>query len=172
MCIMVIPKNMQNMLLAVRGAVLCITLILAGVSGITGCSNSSSRIELPEDFIKEFIAKHETMVDKSLVYYYAKEDQPMIARQIETACRINKSKGTLEMLENVTFDFSGLRIHIVDKKEEYLNDEPVVFVKVGLKGSYKMQLPEVTRKIDANEIIILQMAHHEWKVTKSRNPWS
>jgi len=112
------------------------------------------------------------MADKSLVYYYVKSDQPEIAEQIEVACRINKSKGVLEILENATFDFSELQIEIVDKKEKYIDDEPVVFIKVAVKGCYKMQLPEAIKTIDTDDIIVLQMAKSEWKVTNTNNPWS
>ena len=150
-------------------------LVAVGVIGllsITGCGSNNTSVQLPKDFIQDFIAKHETMVDHSLVYYYVKSDRPEIAEQIDITCRINKSKGSLEILENATFDFSELQIELVDKQEKYVNDEPVVFVKVAIKGSYKMQLPEETRTINANEIIILQMARSEWKVTNTNNPWS
>ena len=143
-----------------------------GLAFITGCGSNSAAVELPKDFICDFIAKHETMVDESLVYYYVREEQPKMAEQIDISCRINKSKGRLEHLENATFDFSELRIELVDKKEMYVNDEPAVFIKVAIKGNYKMKLSEETRKINANEIIILQMARNEWKVTETKNPWS
>jgi hypothetical protein len=158
-------------------AIIKINVILVAVSLvclaiITGCGSDVASVELPKDFIQDFIAKHETMADKSLVYYYVKSDQPEIAEQIEVACRINKSKGVLEILENATFDFSELQIKIVDKKEEYIDDEPVVFIKVAVKGCFKMQLPEAIKTIDTDDIIVLQMAKSEWKVTNTNNPWS
>ena len=146
--------------------------ILAGLVTITGCGSSISNVELPEDFIHGFLAKHETMVDKSLVYYYTKAEQPAVAEQIDLACRVCKSKGILESLEKATFDFSGLAIELLDKKEEYVNDEPVLYVKVAVKGNYIMELPEERKKIDANDVIILRMARHEWKITETNNPWS
>ena len=158
--------------LTFKRSFILIIIVMIGLVSITGCGSNNASIDLPIDFIQDFIAKHETMTDKSLVYYYVKSDRPEIAEQIETTCRINKSKGTLEILENATFDFSELQIELVDKQEKYVNDEPVVFVKVAIKGSYKMQLPEETRTINANEIIILQMARSEWKVTNTNNPWS
>ena len=129
-------------------------------------------LELPKDFIREFIAKHETMVDESLVYYYVKSDQPEVAEKIDVSCRINKAKGMYEILESATFDFSELDIQLIDKKEVYVDDEPVMFAKVAVKGSYKMQIEKETQKIEANEVIVLQMARNEWKVSKSNNPWS
>lgn len=152
-----------------------IILIVAGLFGlvsITGCGSNNSTLQLPIDFIHGFIAKHETMVDQSLAYYYVENEQSQIFEQVDTAIRINKAKGTLATLEKATFDFAGLQIELVDKKEEYVDDEPVIFVKIAVKGNYKMQLPEVSKKIDANEIIILQMAHSEWKITNTNNPWS
>ena len=147
-------------------------VVLLGLIGITACDSAISSEGLPEDFIREFIAKHEIMVDRSLVYYYAREDQPAIAEQIDTACRLGKNEGIMESLEGSTFDFSRLKIRLVDQKEEYVNEKPVVFLKVAVNGSFKMLLPEKSRTIDADEVIILRLAHHEWKVTQSRNPWS
>lgn len=158
--------------LTVTGIFLLAAVSLWGLAIITGCSSNSISMEIPKDFIHDYIAKHETLVDRSLVYYYAKEDQPVIAEQIDTACRINRAKGTLEILEKASFDFSELQIKVLDKKEEYMNDEPVVFLKVAIKGCYRMQLPEEMREIKANDVIILQMARNEWKVTTTNNPWS
>ena len=156
----------------IKGNVILVTVGLFCLAIITSCGSDVASFELPKEFIQDFIAKHETMADKSLVYYYVKSDQPEIAEQIEVACRINKSKGVLEILENATFDFSELQIEIVDKKEEYIDDEPVVFIKVAVKGCYKMQLPEAIKTIDTDDIIVLQMAKSEWKVTNTNNPWS
>ena len=156
----------------IKRNIIMVAVSLFFLAIITGCGSSSTSIQLPKDFILDFIAKHETMADKSLVYYYVKSDRPKIAEQIETSCRINKSKGVLEILENATFDFSELQIELVDKKEAYINDEPVVFVRVAVKGCYKMQLPEAIKTIDTDDIIVLQMAKSEWKVTNTNNPWS
>jgi hypothetical protein len=155
-----------------KRSLILITMSLFALVNITGCGSNDVSMELPNDFIQSYIAKHETMVDESLVYYYVKSDQPEVAEQIDVSCRINRSKGTFEILEKATFDFSELQIQLVDKKEVYVNDEPVMFAKVAVKGSYKMLLEKETQKIEANEVIILQMARNEWKVTKSNNPWS
>jgi len=152
-------------------------LVLASVSSfvvlanIAGCGNNVTSTEPPSDFIQNFIAKHTTMVDKSLVYYYVKCDQPEIAKKIKIACRENESAGKLRSLEKATFDFTGLNIKLVDQKEEYINDEPVLFAMVAVKGSYKMNLPEATQQITADDTIILELVHNEWKVTNSQNPW-
>ena len=163
-------KNLR-LIVSIRRTLFLI-FILTGFVAITGCGSSISNVELPEDFIRDFLAKHETMVDKSLVYYYTKVEQPAIAEKIDLTCRLCKNRGTLESLEKATFDFSGLMIELLDKKEEYINDEPVLFVKVAVKGNYIMELPEESKKIDANDVIILRMARHEWKVTETSNPWS
>ena len=156
---------------ATVGWTLFVIFILVVYVAIAGCSRSSN-VELPKDFIREFIAKHETMVDKSLVYYYAREEQATVAEKIDLACRVNKNKGILESLEKATFDFSGLKIEIVDQKEEYFDDEPVLYVKVAVRGNYTMELPNENKKIDTDDVIILKMARHEWKVTETNNPWS
>lgn len=157
---------------ASAGRTLLFIFVLLGLAGMTGCGSSITEVELPKDFIRDFIAKHETMVDKSLVYYYAREEQDRVAEQIDIACRICKSKGTLETLQQATFDFSGLKIQLVDKKSEYVADEPVVFVKVAIKGNYTMKLSEENRTIETDDVIVLRMARNEWKVTENNNPWS
>ena len=172
MYIPALDKKNQDFFGSISGAVLFLAAMLLGLSGITGCSSSISAEEVPGDFIREYIAKHETMVDKSLVYYYAKEDQPEIARRVDTACRISSSKGMMEKLANASFDFSGLRIDIVDEKEDHVNDEPVVFVRVIITGSYDMQMAKDRKTVHVNENIVLRKAHHEWKVSESCNPWS
>ena len=155
-----------------KRSLILIAVGLFALVNITGCGSSDLSMELPKDFIMDFIAKHETMVDESLVYYYVKSDQDEMAEQIDVSCRINRTKGLCEILEKATFDFSELQIELVDKEEVYVDDEPVIFAKVSLKGSYKMQLKEETQKIEADEVIILQLARNEWKVTNSNNPWS
>ena len=146
--------------------------ILVGLVGMTACSSKSGGVELPVDFIHDFIAKHETMIDKSLVYYYPKEEQTSIAERVDIACRICKNKGTLDSLKQADFDFSELQLKVLDKKEDYFNDEPVIFVKVALKGNYMMKLPEESLKIKANDVLVLRLAHNEWKVTETMSPWS
>jgi len=155
-----------------KRSLILIAVGLFALVNITGCGSSNQSMELPKDFIQDFIAKNETLVDESLVYYYVKADQPEVAEKINVSCRTNKAKGTYDILEKATFDFSELQIQLVDKKEEFVNDEPVMFAKVVVKGSYKMHLNKEIQKIKANEVIILQMARHEWKVTNSYNPWS
>jgi hypothetical protein len=155
----------------IRGILFSI-FILITLAGIAACSGGSSDVELPVDFIHDFIAKHETMVDKSLVYYYPKEEQPSIAERVDIASRICKSKGTFDSLNQADFDFSELQLQLLDQKEDYFNDEPVLYLKVGVKGNYTMKLPEESMKINANDILVLRMAHNEWKVTETMNPWS
>jgi hypothetical protein len=155
----------------VAGNLLVAAVCLVVFANITGCERSVTKMDLPTDFIKDFIAKHETMVDKSLIYYYVKSEQNDVAEQVNRACRISERNGRLESLENASFDFSDLKIELVDQKEDYVNDEPVVFVLVAVKGCYQMRIKHESKKIEANDIIVLQMAHNEWKVTNSKKPW-
>ena len=54
------------------------------------------RVDLPNEYIQDFIASYEIMADKSLVYYYVKSDQDEITKHIKISCRLNKLKGRFE----------------------------------------------------------------------------
>lgn len=145
---------------------------ILGFGPIAGCGSNSLKLKVPREFIQGFIAKHETMIDKSLVYYYVKEEQQEIAQKIDEAIRSNKAKGSLDILEQASFDFSGLQIEVIEQKQEFVNDEQVIFVKIAIRGKHTMALPEVRKNLEANEVIALQMARHEWKRTENHDPWS
>jgi hypothetical protein len=140
--------------------------------GLTNCGMSSKKNNLPTEFIQNFIAKHETMTDPSLVYYYVKEERKTIAQRITTSVRIKKAEGTLESLQQATFDFSGLELKVVDQKEKYINDEPVVFLRVAVKGDLRINLPTEKQIVTCDDIIVIEMVRNEWKVTETNNPWS
>ena len=139
--------------------------------GLTSCSSSDS-IELPKTFLQNFIAKHETMVDASLVDFYIKEEQAQVAQLVDNSINASKAKGDLESLQKATFDFSNMNLELVDKKEDYINDEPKSFLKIAIKGSYSMHLQNNTKTIPANDVIILEKVGDGWKVTETINPWS
>jgi hypothetical protein len=153
------------------------SLIVSAVSlfllvGLANCGMSDPTGQLPTEFIHDFIAKHETMVDPSLVYYYVKEEQETIAERVGTSVRIKKAEGTLESVQQATFDFSGLELKIVDQKEEYVDDEPVVFLKVAVKGDLCINLPTEKQTVACDDIIVIEMVRNEWKVSETNNPWS
>lgn len=140
--------------------------------GLTNCGMGGKANNLPTEFIQNFIAKHETMTDPSLVYYYVKEERQTIAERVSTSVRIKEAEGTLENLQQATFDFSGLQLKLVGKKEEYINDEPIVFLKVAVKGDLGINLPTEKQIVACDDIIVIEMVRNEWKVTETNNPWS
>ena len=153
-------------------SLISITISLFFLVGLTNCGMGNKANDLPTEFIQDFLAKHETMTDLSLVYYYVKAERRTIAERVNTTVRIKKAQGTLESFQQATFDFSGLELELVDKKEEYINDEPVVFLKVAVKGDLGINLPTEKKTVTCDDIIVIEMVRNEWKVTETNNPWS
>ncbi len=152
-----------------------LTLLVIGLFlfvGITNCSSSKATSQPPEDFLKNFIAKHETMVDPSLVNFYIKEEQSNVAENITSSVQAKKAEGTLESLQHASFDFSALKLEVAGEKEMYVDDEPKTFLKIAVKGSYTMKIEEDVKTITANNTIILEKEGKEWKVTEKIHPWS
>ena len=142
------------------------------VVGLIHCGTGNSANLLPTEFIQDYIAKHETMTDTSLPYYYVKEEQATIAERVNTTIRIRRAEGTLENLQQATFDFSGLKLKVINQKEEFINDEPVLFLKVAIKGDLCINLPTEKQTVTCDDIVIIEMVKSEWKVTETNNPWS
>ena len=161
-----LANNTRNILLyAIIGLFLSVGLISCG-------GGASGPAQAPKAFIQDFIAKHQVMVDTSLVKFYIKEEQAQVAQLIDKSISNLKAKGTLESLQQATFDFSNLQLDVLGEKEEYVDDEPKTFLKVAVKGSYTMSQKDATKTIPADDIIILEMVGNNWKVTKTINPWS
>jgi len=118
-----------------------------------------------------FIAKHETMIDSSLVNFYVTEEQPTVAAAVQRTIDEKKAAGELSKLQNATFDFSNLQISVVGEKEAYVNDIPTKVIKVSVSGSYTMKQESGIATIPADETIILEMVDNNWKVTEKVNPW-
>lgn len=149
-----------------------LTLFLVG--GIISCGGSSSgpvQTQAPKSLIQQFVAKHTNMVDESLVDYYVAEEKPIVAAAVQKSIDEKKAAGELAKLQNVTFDFSNLKIELVGEKEEYINDRPTKIIKVDVSGSYIMKNDEGAQTITANETIILELENNNWKVTEKINPW-
>ena len=156
----------RNILLyAIIGLFLSVGLISCGSSG-------SGPAQAPKAFIQDFIAKHQVMVDVSLVEFYIKDEQAQMAKLIDKSISNLKAQGTLESLQQANFDFSNLQLNVLGEKEEYVDDEPKTFLKVAVKGSYTMSQKDATKTIPADDIIILEMVGNNWKVTETINPWS
>lgn len=112
-------------------------VIIAGflfLFGTVSCGGNKSAGQPPETFIQDFIAKHETMVDASLVNYYVEEERKEVAERIRNSISAKKAEGTLESMQKATFDFSDLKLKVMGEKEDYFNDELKTFIKVAVKG--------------------------------------
>ena len=150
-------------------------LALFLVGSIVNCGGSSSgpaQVKAPTALIQDFIAKHETMVDTSLVNFYVANEQPTVAAIVQKTIDEKKVAGELEKLQNATFDFSNLKIAVVGEKEAYINDEPKKVIQVDVSGSYIMKQVDGTTTIPANNTIIFELVNNSWKVTEKIQPWS
>lgn len=156
--------------------VLYIVLALFLVASMVNCGGGSSsgpaKVQAPKSLIQNYIAKHETMVDSSLVDFYVTDEQPTIAAKVQQAIDAKKAAGELEKLQQATFDFANLQIQVVGEKEEYVNDQPTRIIKVSVTGSYIMNHADTSKTVNANETIILELVNNSWKVTEKFNPWS
>jgi hypothetical protein len=151
-----------------HGIVLVSLLFL---TGIMNCSGTRQQAHAPEDLIKDYIAKHETMVDLSLANLYIEKEQKSITKKINLEIEKRKQAGTLEKMQHASFDFSSLKIDLVDQKEEYVNDEPKDFLKVAASGSIIMKTEVDSTNIPIDEVIILEKEGKAWKVTETIRPW-
>lgn len=153
------------------GTGLVLTLIaLFLFGGFIGCG-SSKRPTAPTALIKDYISKHETMVDPTLVDLYVEVEQSKVAQLIDQSIAARKSEGSLESLQHATFDFTGLTVELLDEKQDYVNDEPKTFIKVATKGSFTMSLDEGSKTIPLDSIVILEKEGADWKITETLNPW-
>ena len=166
----------KNSMINLTKGVLYTILALFLAGAVINCGGGSSadpvaQAQAPQSLIKDFIAKHETMVDLSLVDLYAKDERPRIAAAVNKTIDEMKSTGELDKLMNATFDFSNLQIKVVGQKEGYINDRPRKLMKVTLSGSYVMKEDNKTKTIPADDSIVLEMVDNSWKVTESVDPW-
>jgi hypothetical protein len=152
-------------------SILSLLLVSSMVNCGGGSSSGSVQIQAPATLIQDFIAKHEIMVDKSLVDFYVAEEQPIVAAAVKRAIDEKKASGELEKLQQATFDFSNLQIAVVGEREAYVNDLPTKVIKVSVSGSYSITQENNTSTVPADETIILEMVNNNWKVTEKVNPW-
>jgi hypothetical protein len=150
-----------------------LALFLAG--SIINCGGSSSgpaQVQAPKALIQDYIAKHETMVDTSLVSLYVNDERPKVAAAVKKTIAEKTASGELERLQDATFDFSNLQIAVVGQKEDYIDDQPTKLIKVSVSGSYIMKQLENSKTITADDTIIFGLVDKSWKVTEKINPWS
>ena len=167
-----VKKN--NMIKFTKGllyAVLALFVVGSIVNCGGGASSTPAKIEAPKALIQNYIAKHNTMVDDSLVNFYVADEQPTVAAAVKKTIEEKKAAGELEKLQQSTFDFSNLQISVVDQKDVYVHDEPTKVIKVSVSGSYDIKNGSSNETIPADKTIILEMVNNEWKVTEKVNPW-
>jgi len=161
-------KFTKGLLYSIMGLFLVGSLVNCG----GGSSAGPAQVQAPKALIQDFIAKHMTMVDRSLVDFYVSDEQPSVAAAVEKIIDEKKAAGVLVKLQQATFDFSNLIIAVVGETKAYINDEQKQVIKVSVSGSYIMKQEGSSETISANDTIILEMVNNNWKVTEKVNPWS
>jgi hypothetical protein len=151
------------------GLVLFLAVSLVNCGG--GSSSGPAQVKAPTALIQDFIAKHTTMVDTSLVDYYVEDEQPTVAAAVNRTIDEKKETGELEKLQQMQFDFSNLQIRVVGQKEGYINDRPRKLMKVSVSGSYVMKQENGAKTVPANDSIVLEMVDNSWKVTEKVDPF-
>ena len=164
-------SNTKKISRVILYTVLALFLVGGMINCGGGASSGPAQVQAPKALIQDFIAKHELMIDKALVNYYLPEEQPMIAATVEKTIEEKKQSGELEKLQSVAFDFSNLKIQVVEEKEATYRDMPTRAIKVSVTGSYLMKQEDGAKTIPADQTIILEMVDNNWKVTEKNNPW-
>jgi len=135
-----------------------------------GCSSSSP--EIPEKFVLKFIQKHIPMIDRSVADFYVKEERAGVIDRVQKFMASKKENGNLESLKTAIYDFSKIKVDVLDQKEEYIDDEGVNFMKVAAKGEYTKSINGKSESLIEDEIIILESVAGKWKVTEKTDPWN
>ncbi len=157
--------------LPIRPAILWrAALALLLLAGLAGCGGSKATT-IPTGLIKDYMAKHQTMVDPSLAKLYIEKEQPGILETVNRTIAEKKSEGSLEDLRHATFDFAQMKVELLGEKEMYVNDEPRKFLKIATKGTFTMKLGDGSETIPADGVLILEKVRSDWRVTETINPW-
>ena len=134
-----------------------------------GCTSAPS--ETPDKLILNFLQKHIPMLDQSVSDFYVKKEQSGVIDRVKKFIASKKENGNFESLKAATYDFSKIKIDILDQKDEYIDDEDMSFMKVAARGNYTKTLNGKSESLNEDEIIILESVAGEWKVTEKINPW-
>jgi hypothetical protein len=153
-----------------KHAIVLASLLL--ITSIMNCCGMEKETQAPEALIRDYISKHETMVDLSLADLYIENEQESVTEKINIEIEKRKETGTLQKLRQASFDFSSLKINLMDQRDEYVNDEPKEFLKVAASGNVTMKTGEDSKNISVDQIIVLEKEGKSWKVTETINPWS
>ncbi|MEN8265084.1 MAG: hypothetical protein ABFR82_16685 [Nitrospirota bacterium] len=128
-----------------------------------GCTSAPS--ETPEKFVLNFMQKHIPMIDISVADFYVKEEQNGIIERVKKLVASSKESSA------ATYDFSKIKVNVLDQKEEYVHDEAINFTKIAATGSYTKTVDGKSESVIEDEVIILESVAGEWKVTEKINPW-
>ena len=137
---------------------------------VAGCNSAPS--ETPEKLVMDFIQKHIPLLDQSVADFYVKEEQAGVIESVKKSIASKKEARNFESLKTATYDFSKIKVKVLDQKEEYIDDEQVQFVKVAAKGSYTKSINGKDESLNEDEVIILESIGGKWKVTEKINPWN
>jgi hypothetical protein len=146
--------------------------ILVGIMmvfGAIGCSSGPS--QSPEQFVKGFIAKRISMVDLSTADFYVKEERSGIRELISQSIQSKKDEGILDFYKNASYDLSQVKVEILAKKTDYVNDEEANYVKLQAKGNFTLTQGDKSQSLNEDEIFVLRSVGNEWKLTEKDNPW-
>ena len=88
-----------------------------------GCTSAPS--ETPDKLIMNFIQKQIPMIDLSVSDFYVKEEQSGVIDRVKKFIASKKAQGDFESLSAATYDFSKIKVDVIDQKDEYVDDEEV-----------------------------------------------
>ena len=112
------------------------------------------------------------MIDRSVADFYVKEERAGVIDRVQKFMASKKENGNLESLKTAIYDFSKIKVDVLDQKEEYIDDEGVNFMKVAAKGEYTKAINGKSESLIEDEIIILESVAGKWKVTEKIDPWN
>ncbi len=139
------------------------------ILSIVGCTSAPS--VTPEKLVLNFIQKHIPMIDISVADFYVKEERTGIIDRIKALKTSNAQNNISKSVSTSTYDFSKIKVEVIDKKEKYIDDEAVNFLKVAATGSYTKTTNGKSESLTEDEVIILESIAGQWKVTEKINPW-
>lgn len=135
-----------------------------------GCTSAPS--ETPDKMIMNFIQKQIPMIDQSISDFYVKEERSGVIDRIKKFIASKKAQGDFESHSSASYDFSKIKVDVIDQKDEYVNDEEVSFMKVAARGNYTKAINGTSELLIKDDIIILESVAGTWKVTEKMDPWN
>jgi len=146
-------------------------LIASALMLILAAGCTSTPTENPKKLVLNFIQKQIPMTDLSVADFYVKDERAGVTDRVQKFIASKKKNGNFEFLSTATYDFSKIKVDVLDQMEEYIDDEEVDFMKLAAKGSYTQTINGKTASLIEDEIIILEYIAGKWKVTEKINPW-